>query len=358
MKIDYAPLKILSVYTNTFSSIKEHLVQHHVKGAEQLTEDSLLEMLQVYGNNEITSYLLQMMVSSLHRIDSNFFSKLDYETNSMEAELKDVYMMPIIVEKWSKAKQVFKPDPDFADALLHTSKLSISASMIDHLPCHNFYVDLSDCSMFSPITGAFVYVERKDSLVYFSIYLIDSSLTYFSFYLACELDDNGCATITPEMLSTKQVSYDIWKPLCFDENHNSKEYKISRVDSNLFMIQLIAYLSIDKPQLTESDLTKNTYRKPSAVSKIRNKWSEVRIQDVGVKYGSDFRKTILKIKNDSEELSTGSKRKSPIPHFRCAHWHKFWVGKGRKTLKVMWIEPIFVGNGDSSNAIIHKMKNT
>lgn len=51
------------------------------------------------------------------------------------------------------------------------------------------------------------------------------------------------------------------------------------------------------------------------------------------------------------------KRKSPIPHFRRAHWHKFWVGEGRNTLKVKWIEPVFVGQGPSSNATIHKIKN-
>lgn len=46
------------------------------------------------------------MISGLHKIDSNFFSRLDYKTNSMEAELKDVYKMPIIVEKWSKANAI------------------------------------------------------------------------------------------------------------------------------------------------------------------------------------------------------------------------------------------------------------
>lgn len=355
MKIDYTPIKILKNYINSFNMIKDVLVKMHIPEAEYLTEDKLFYMLLNTEENPITVSLFNIMFNGMYNLDKNFLNNIKNNKLSGEAEFKDVFMLPLILEKWSKSKQIFKPDPDFADALLHTDKLCISSNMIDHLPYNLFYVDLTACKMFNPMEGAFVHVEKLNDSVYFSVYLVDKNLTYFSFYLHCYFDENNCIIITPETLSSKDIGYDVWKPFCFEPDLEVN-CSVDRVSINLFILQLIAYLSIDEPQLTESDMTKNTYRKPNKSSQVKNKWSEVRIQDVGVKYGSDFRKTILKYKNESSDNTNTSKRKSPIPHFRCAHWHKFWIGKGRKTLKVMWIEPVFVGNGEPSNATIHKIK--
>lgn len=50
-------------------------------------------------------------------------------------------------------------------------------------------------------------------------------------------------------------------------------------------------------------------------------------------------------------------RKSPVPHFRRAHWQVYWVGKGRKEREVKWLEPIFVGFGDTAkDVVIHMVK--
>lgn len=355
MKIDYTPLKMLENINDNFDSIKNFLIETNVKGSESLTRAQLVDMLVKYKNNDITHALIGILISGMSKIDYTFIKKIKDHTYSAEAELNDVFMFPIILENWSKSKQVFKPDPDFADALLHTDKLCISSNMIDHLPCNLFYVDLTGCEAFSPIDGVFVYVTKDDNKIYFNIWSIDKNLTYFSFYLDCLLDDNNCAILQADKLSTKEVDYSLWKPLIDPDTINESAYSISRVNLNMFILQFIAYLSIEQPQLTESDLTKNTYKKPSAVSKVKNKWSEVRIQDVGLRYGTEFRKTIKTYKQES--IPTGiSNRKSPIPHFRCAHWHKFWVGKGRQELLVKWIEPIFVGNGDNQNVVVHKVK--
>lgn len=40
---------------------------------------------------------------------------------------------------------------------------------------------------------------------------------------------------------------------------------------------------------------------------------------------------------------------------RRAHWHHYWVGKGRTELILKWIEPVFVGSGEVS-AVKHRVE--
>ena len=54
----------------------------------------------------------------------------------------------------------------------------------------------------------------------------------------------------------------------------------------LFLLQFLMYLSSKEPDINESPDTINTYR-PSSV--IRNKYSEIRKWEVGVRYGEKIR---------------------------------------------------------------------
>lgn len=253
--------------------------------------------------------MLFIVFNIFYNVDNSYYEKMKNHSVSVNAEIKDIYLLPLILDKWSRAKQIFKPDVDFADALLHTDKLCITANMIDHLPYDVFYVDLSGCLAFNPIDGVFALVKRYDNMISINLISVTKDLVYFSFYLDALLDENKCAIINFNDII--DANYDEWKPvLCeLDDAQTSTAEKaiMTRKEVNFFILQLIAYLSIDEPQLTESDLTKHTYKKPSPVSKVKNKWSEVRIQDVGIKYGSDFRKTILNIKNNNESSRNNKK---------------------------------------------------
>lgn len=355
--IDYTPINLLREQVGLFSEMQK--ICSDIPGADQMTPMSIIDGFtynKASINPKLIDRLVNSFISGMNRIDKTYTKYLCSDDRTFNTELRDAFIFPLILEEWSKAKQVFKPDADFADALLHTDKLCITSNMIDHLPYNLFYIDLSSCEYFSPIDGVFVFVKKYDNIASINLYTVTKNLTYFSFYLNGPFDEHGCLNI--DLSELANVYYDnIWKPILFDTvTEDVTQIKISRKTVNVFALQLIAYLSIEKPQLTESDLTKNTYRKPSAVSKVKNKWSEIRIQDVGIKYETDFRKTVTKYKQENIENNTTSKRKSPMPHFRCAHWHKFWVGKGRKELRLMWIEPIFVGNGESKDVVIHKVK--
>ena len=120
-----------------------------------------------------SSVLMEQIGCSIKDIKSG---KIHFDT-----EIRDLYLAPVLLDEWSKNKQVYKPDQDFADALLHTEKLQLTKFMIEHLPNRYFYIDLSKCKSFSPITGAFVFVLPRANHVNICIYLLSEELYYFFF---------------------------------------------------------------------------------------------------------------------------------------------------------------------------------
>lgn len=55
----------------------------------------------------------------------------------------------------------------------------------------------------------------------------------------------------------------------------------------------------------------------------------------------------MKARTVSSGQTTGPRGDLTVrPHVRRAHWHHYWVGKGRTTLEVRWIEPVLVLPGD------------
>ena len=370
----YAPLEWLKNCPVNFKCIKKDFLNHGVRNIESLTPQELIDF--IYSDNfcnlkSTHKYkdINKVFVEAVLYLYQNYAKEIANKELSINAELKDSFLMPVIIEEWSKYKQVYKPDSDFANALCKTDKLDISRYMLEHLPCKLFYIDTSDCEAFGDIEGIFthVYYSPLKNNVFFGVFILTKTLDMFSFYIGGRFNEQNVISYDFhdmrfadfKKLSADDYSIQYIEPSDFSTN-------ISRKDASLFALQMVAYLSIEEPQITESDLTKHTYKPTNRSSKIRNKWSEVKIDDVGIKYGKSFRKQIEIIKKEYDEENNEednnsektTKRKSPIPHFRCAHWHKYWVGEGRTLLRVKWVEPVFVGNSEPKNIIIHKVGGT
>ena len=344
--MDYTKLK------KVFSNLGVKLTLTEDEFIDFILSDNCLNMSNS-KYRDINGVIYRTMLTVAEVMDATNMDNI-----SIVAETRDNFMFPLILDKWSKCKQVYKPDNDFAHCLIQTKNLSISRSMIEHIPTNLFYIDTSDCEIFGDIDGIFTYVHKRDTDVIFNIYILAKN-EYFSFYIGGFINELGMVDINFDKLANFEHDYNAIVVEDGKLVHKAviENNRMDRKTASLFAIQMVAYLSVEQPQITESDLTKNTYIKKSPYAKVRNKWSEVKIEDVGIKYGADFRKTIKEYNNTTIIKKDSNKRNSPIPHFRSAHWHKYWVGKGRKELRVKWIEPIFVGNGKSNNVIIHKVKN-
>lgn len=297
---------------------------------------------------------------------------------NMMAEILDCLVEPYFLNIWRKNKQVYKPDTEFCNALLKTENLKISKEMLMHLPCKHFYIDLSECDLFAPIKGIFVNVFILDNCdkVAIDTFLMDKDLATYSSYDILDFknekeieisqryynslsknDRNSGDYITTDFreVASNQDCLFIEK-IIENKSNNFENSNLNRFEASFFIYQLLTYMVSHEPQIEENPITKSTYRPTKPGTTIKNKFSEIQIHDVGIRFGKSFREQ--KKKNHCSTIMTRhleQTRKSPIPHFRCAHWQGYWVGRGRTEHIVKWIEPIFVGGVESNDIVIHKM---
>lgn len=371
----YAPIDFIKSgegKDGNLKSVIDTLVKAGVESFKNITEDEYIDTFldfkfmnpnAKWKHEDLTQLLilnspdlLESMGSSINDVYNNEFD--------VKTEWKDIYLGTAIWERWSRNKQVFQPDPYFTEALLHTDGLELTKEQITHLPVDTFYIDFTDVPLFDPIVGAVVYVRIKDTQVDVVEYLLSKDLLYYSFYTGGRLDENGMIKLNMNNFVGKPyLEYDT----TFNGNHNKKviESVIDRTQVSLFGVQMISYLTSREPDITENPITKSTYKKTSTV---KNKFSEVQKWDVGVRFGKSIQSRLTEAQNESRKSNSrsgnhnGSRvRKSPVPHFRCAHWHKYWVGQGRKKCEVRWVEPTLVGFNipgvdSAANVVIHKVK--
>lgn len=374
MATNYAPLNLLAKSEqpgHEYDARVKQLVMYGALPDSSITEEEYIEfftsgdlMNMEYkgkwaGVNQLfvlnSGALLEQIGCSMQDIRSG---KIHFDT-----EIRDLYLAPALLDVWGRNKQVYKPDSDFADALLHTEKLQLTKSMIEHLPNQNFYIDLSKCKAFSPIVGAFVFVLPRTDSVNICIYLLSEELYYFSFYTGGIYDRDGVIKLDYSEMAGKD--YEVWTPEAIKTGKSSLNYHLDRKSASIFAIQMIAYLSVKEPDIEEDELSKKIYRKPAPGSAVKNRLSEVQSWDVGVRYGKSFREKVKKIKETPESASESEekevngaeqkKRKSPMPHFKCAHWQHFWVGKKSEgqTRELRWIEPYWVNGSAAKDVVIH-----
>lgn len=281
---------------------------------------------------------------------------------------------------WGKNKQVYKFDRDFTNELMKTDNLRFTKNMFDFLPHKYLYIDISDnkelCeSLYAK--GFFVKVEKIPKS-------IDSRICKTAnISERIKNCDKWCFHIC--RISETQYSYDVLFLPNTDESIDAKdlikESKVRYVINPLnnkdkstyidFDVELlhkvvqhtVTYLTSDKQDIKESELTKRTYKEPSkTLKRPKDKFSEVKTWDVGVRYGDAFRKW------KSEEpkyrsVSTGTGRKVR-PHSRMAHYNYYWYGKRNsenRVLRRVWIDELFI-NVDKDKTedlpvVIHKVKN-
>lgn len=271
--------------------------------------------------------------------------------NQLRTEWKDGTLYWLLLGKWERSKQIYKPDPELCDALVHTKDLMLHKSMIEHLPVKTFMIDLADCPKFQPIVVILMHVEKVDDLFYSTVYMLTKEREVFSTYDVIHFGDE-------EVVNLKEYCKDS-KPLAFNSDNDEYfvtdimcnqtkkyDYTYNRVTNTLFCIQLLNYMLTVKPDIVESENSKKYHK--SGIQRVRNRVAEVQEWKVGYRFGNTIRGQIKQaaekeIDENREVQHLGKPRRSPIPHFRCAHFQHFWIGKGRTEKVLKWIEPVFVG---------------
>lgn len=361
---NYLPLEIVKTYEQIENETDESEMEKlkHFGFPIKDEDDYIEQMLRMFcGRSNYQKQLFSTLLM-LHSPSLNALG-ISTEINSMDdisrivTDIFDVVLRPTILHKWKQNKQVYKPDRDFCNALLKTENLILSRETFSHLPCKHFYIDVTGYELFQPIEGIFVDLFDIDDGI-FCVINQTSKDTFWSDYRFFNFDNNKEIKMNVHDYYEDEAGYIFCKydEVVLGKKIDSNRVGLKRDEASFFVYQLITYLSSHEPQFEESPITKSTYRPSKKGAPIKNKFSEIQMHDIGVRFGKAFREQ--KRKHKCSTILTKhleQKRKSPIPHFRSAHWQRYWVGKGRTQLITKWIEPIFIGGNESGDVVIHEM---
>lgn len=268
-------------------------------------------------------------------------------------EWKDVLTTSLVLSIWEKSKMVYKVDNDFFHEIKQTQNLTITKEMLDNLPFNCFFVDFTEVEDISNFKGAWVYVVKYDKQLYeINIYLIQGTeFVIFSYYsLLCFGEEGGEVEWNPKNL--QNTSY-VYRDNVM-ELPRIAEGRDPRSELVIAVHQIMSFISIDASDVSENPTTKYTYKPRTTV---KNKFSEVRMWDVGVRYGKAIRVAKREYKKHIEKNNNSKERKATRPHIRRAHWHKYRIGEGRKKVKTVWLAPTYVcGNGKEIPVTIREIK--
>jgi hypothetical protein len=273
------------------------------------------------------------------------------------------------VSAWSENKQVFKFDNDFLMELAATDDFHLSKNIWDYLPCSTMYFDLEDCSYITDnfgIKGIFVKVVKDTKQDSWELHIFrmvdDCKFRPSTLYLKNEDGDFSWDLIDAET----KLHFDMLKLMCGDEYLDERMKQAKPI---ILVFQMLCYLSSIEPDIAESDTTKATYRPHKANAPVKNKFSEIQQHEVGVRFGTAFRK----FKKSATYTGTGSEHKtssSKRPHYRRAHWSYYWYnikdnngntiynvyGVPEKVKRPKWVEATFVNeNYGEADVVIHKV---
>lgn len=328
-----------------------------VADMERLTENILSKEMK----REIVQMRRAMLLMSGMNTDVQSFDDFS------DSDLNQFDFMAT-VDAWSENKQVFKIDADFAQTLLDTENLHIAKDMWKYLPCDVMYFDFADVPFIINelgVTGAFVKVVRdshKDSWE-LHIFRMHGGLKFTANPLFITNEDQECDFAhSTEILKLDVIESMYGKEAAVKAKNNAK--------SVLLIIQLLCYLCSVEPDVRENELTKQTYKPRKAGQPVKNKFSEIQKHDVGVRFGTAFRK----YKASQASASSGTTHKTghtKRPHFRKAHWSFYWYnvlddngetvynvyGVPEKVKRPKWLAETFVNKDyGEQDVVIHEVR--
>jgi hypothetical protein len=328
------------------------------------------------------------------KINKMFFPMYSMkQIEERQTEWKDILSTNIVLSMWSKFKMVYKIDNDFFHEIKQTENIITSKETFDKLPFKCFFIDLTEVDNIANFKGAWVYITKDsidDKELYgVNIYMAQNdNFTFFTYYSWYKFTDEepeiewhsedlpksdfiartfvDLEDVCDEKISTKNMFKAINDPIdltsdnIIDVTIDMRHEYDPRESIVVTIFQIMSFIAIDASDVRENATTKSTYKPHKEGSKIKNKFSEIRMWDVGIQYGKAIRVAKQEYKKhiERENGSIQTKDRKPVrPHIRRAHWHKYRVGEGRKETKTLWLAPVYVcGSGKEIPVTIREVK--
>lgn len=271
---------------------------------------------------------------------------LQYE---YKVELKFNFLRGYVLEGWRKNKQVYAFSQDFYEMLSTMEDILVERDMFEHLPYDCFYIELEEVNLYD---GIFVKFDKKSNKLFFILLLKENGSSIFV------MDFNERLTIKQFVDRIIKVEYKESKKVS-EKTKLSNSYmhtKNELMHILAFAVQATLYLCAKNCQINENERQKKVYKQPKGV--VKDRFAEIRKWDVGYRLSAEERKSVQTFKEEDTEILTKAKtRNRPRMHWRRAHWHTYWTGKGRQIKELRFIPPTLVNEVEDTLPMVkHEAK--
>lgn len=329
-----------------------------------------------------------------------FSKSIDFTKINVTKENSSIYMLTLdegrntwlalrSVYEWSKTKEAYRFDPDVLDEFVHPVKsgdslhryldtnaeklLYVEPIPLNRLPFKSFAIDFDNINYVvgqrkitqgnafdvdsMKVTNVFVYVDDtyfKDFYYVIVSWIDEKDGMIPSCFLIPKTEKKTvreCAATLYEMALNDMPKNQRYPKLIESHNEFMANYIVNACLIHKGLIDVLSYLCAKNAEILERPIKR---RPPSN----KHHFAEVRTWDVALRYGSQLREYKKQTQEAKNDPSKHVGHRSPRPHMRRAHWHRYWTGKGRTELTILWIDSIAV-NANASGDLpveVHDVK--
>jgi hypothetical protein len=308
--------------------IKEHSALKHFKLITKKYRGCIESMLEARANNKFESW---QFLSETEIVDI----LLSKSSELSEDKYHEVFA-DMAIATWGITKGIYRFDQDSFNAVIDTEQNDkIPKDILLKSPEWCIYIESPNLALYErEIKGFFVYILGNENPEYLLI--------------VGDYGNNKCE-ICALSFAKDNVSEMLYDVLQKYREHEKFTVLVSELNK---IVSLIIFICTQQQEINGTP--KNPVARKTKLGYRVDVRDTLQVWDVGQRIGTAIRLSEKQKKSHLVDHDIG--RNMPRPHIRRAHWHGYWVGKGRSDYKLNWVAPALINISDDIPAVIHKVK--
>ena len=243
-----------------------------------------------------------------------------------------------IRNEWRMRKIVYRVSTALKETLvsMKMNKL-VSMECITNLPSNYFYIDYSECEGFcGNDKGCMVAMNKSEQTISIICILLLDNVRVNTVIMSIGVDTQDVDSNTSLLLSvedtTESIELELESGTCV---FKEREFKKFLLNFFTYMYAINKDVEVTERSVKLSKRNGNGER----LKEPTNTYKEIEDYNVGFRYVKQPRSKV-KYTHDEDYVS-GHNGSTKCTHYRQAHWHSYWTGKGEdKKLIVKWVEGV------------------
>lgn len=255
-----------------------------------------------------------------------------------------------IRNEWRMRKIVYRVSPALKETLvsMKMNKL-VSMECITNLPSNYFYIDYSECEVFcGNDKGCIVAMNKSEQTISIICVLLLDNVRVNTVIMSIGVDTQDVDSNTSLLLSVEDTSESIELEL------ESGTCVFKEREFKKFLLNFFTYMYAINKDVEVTERSVKLSKRSGNVERLKeptNTYKEIEDYNVGFRYVKQPRNKVKYVHD--EDYESGHNGSTKCTHYRQAHWHSYWTGKGEdKKLIVKWVEGVMVNGTVAKNVTV------